>query len=146
MARILVVDDEESIRLSFSIILTDLKYDVITAAGIIEAKDILESNQFDVAVIDRILESDNGMDLVKHLNIIQPFCTTILISAYPNFESASEGFKNKLFAYLKKPVQRVKLIDTIEAAVINSKEKLKRYNYEQKLIRNQNKKRLSREL
>ena len=138
MAKILVVDDEESIRLSFSIILTDIKHDVITAADIIEAKDILESNQFNVAVIDRILESDNGMDLVKHINITQPFCTTILISAYPNFESASEGFKNKLFAYLKKPVQRVKLIDTIGAAVVKSKEKLKIYNFEQQLIGNQN--------
>ncbi|WP_457553930.1 response regulator [Desulfobacula sp.] len=136
MARVLVVDDEESIRLSFSTILAGIKHDVITAADIIEAKDILESNQFDVAVIDRILTSNNGMDLVN-INITQPFCTTILISAYPNFESASEGFKNNLFAYLQKPIQRVNFIDTVRDAVINSKEKLKLYNHEQQLIGNQ---------
>ncbi len=137
MARVLVVDDEESIRLSFSTILTGIQYDVITATDIIEAKNILESNQFDVAVIDRILASNNGMDLVKYINRTQPFCTTILISAYPNFESASEGFENNLFAYLKKPVKRIKLIDIVGAAVIKSKEKLKSYNHEQQLIGHQ---------
>lgn len=133
MARILIVDDEVSIKLSFEAILTGAKYDVITTEDLIKAKDILESDQFDVAVITRLLASDNGMDLVKHINIIQPFCTTILISAYPNFKSASEGFKNNLFAYLKKPVKIDELLDTVKAAAINSKKKLKAYNNELQL-------------
>lgn len=137
MARILIVDDEESIRLSFAAIFSGIKYDVIAAAGLIEAKDILESNLFDVAVIDRILASNNGMDLVKHINLIQPFCTTILISAYPNFESASEGFKNNLFAYLQKPIKKEELLSAVKAAAKKSKEKQKSHHYEQQLIQAQ---------
>jgi signal transduction histidine kinase len=134
MARVLIVDDEESIRLPFAAILTGIKYDVMTAADLIEAKDILASNLFDVALIDRILESHNGMDLVKHINFIQPFCTTILISAYPNFESASEGFKNNLFAYLQKPIKKEELLSAVKAAAQKSKEKQQFYYYEQQFL------------
>lgn len=122
MAKILVVDDEKSILFSFASILEDAGYKVFSAENQNEAMEILNKDQPDVAIIDRLLGPNNGMDLVDHINIEHPFCITILISAYPSFESASEGFKHNLFAYLQKPVKRETLCTTAEKAVTKSKE------------------------
>ena len=78
MTKVLIVDDEENIRFSFSTILTEAGYDVITAGHIIDAKAILSANQFEVAIVDRLLVSDNGMKIIEYINKIQPFCTSAI--------------------------------------------------------------------
>jgi len=140
--KILIVDDEENIRFPFSVILQNAGYDVISAEYITDAKIILENNSFDVAIIDRLLLPDNGMDLVKHIdetrqyklltpddgmnlvkyiNETQPFCVNILMSAFPSFESASEGFTNNLFAYIQKPIKKTTLLDSVKNALKRNK-------------------------
>jgi DNA-binding NtrC family response regulator len=128
MKKILIVDDEETILFSFERILTKAGYEVMKAGNLIEAKAILASNLFNVAIVDRLLGADNGLDLVADINKEQIFCSTILISAYPTFQSASDGFKHGLFDYLKKPVKRDELCRTVDAALKKNKEKQKLYN------------------
>ncbi len=135
MTKVLIVDDEESIRFSFSSILKDEGYEVISADHPIVARSILNANKFDVAVIDRLLITENGMDIVEFINEAQPCCTTILMSAYPNFKSAAEGFKHNLFAYLQKPVKKNELCSIVEKASLKSLEKKRKNNYELELIR-----------
>ncbi len=121
MARILVVDDEESIRFSFRKILSRAGYDVIVAAHMIDAKAILPANEFEVAIIDRLLESYDGIDLIKHIKTVQPYCETILVSAYPTFKSASETLKLNAFAYLTKPVKKDELCQAVGEAVLKAR-------------------------
>lgn len=121
MARVLIVDDEEKIRFSFKKILTDTGHDVVAASHLVDAKAILSCNEFDVAVIDRILGTSNGLELVKHVREVQPFCEPIFISGYPSFESASETLQYDVFAYLTKPIRKKKLCQTVEDAVRKSK-------------------------
>jgi signal transduction histidine kinase len=137
MTNVLIVDDEENIRFSFASILMDEGYDVIKAGHLMDAKATLYSKQFDVALVDRLLESHNGMDLVEHIHKTQPFCTTILMSAFPDFQSASEGFKHRLFAYMQKPIKKDELCNIVGTAAQNSKEKLRSHNYEQQLMQSQ---------
>ncbi len=128
MAKVLVVDDEKSIQFSFALILADEGYEVFKAENQFEALAILRSNEIDVAVVDRLLGAFNGMDLIEYIKKTHSLCTTILISAYPSFKSASEGFKHGLFAYLEKPVKKNELCKTVEGAVKNSKERQAIYN------------------
>ncbi len=128
MAKILIVDDEESIRLSFTLILKDAGYEVFTAENQTDAIAILRANRVAVAIVDRLLGPCDGMELVEYINKGHPLCTTILISAYPSFQSASEGFKHRLFGYLQKPVKKKELCETIKNAVSNSNEKQKIYS------------------
>ncbi len=120
MARILVVDDEDSIRFSFRKILSKAGYDVIVASHMIDAKAILPANEFDVAIIDRLLESYDGIELMKHIKTVQPYCETILVSAYPTFKSASETLKLNAFAYLTKPVKKDELCQAVGDAVLKA--------------------------
>ncbi|MCP4693091.1 MAG: response regulator [Desulfobacterales bacterium] len=123
MPRILVVDDEESIRFSFRKILSRAGYDVIAASHIIDAKAILPANEFDVAIVDRLLECHDGVELIKHIRTVQPWCETILMSAYPTFKSASETLELEAVAYLTKPVKKEELHRAVEAAVMKAESK-----------------------
>lgn len=133
MSAILIVDDEENIRFSFTSILTDAGYEIISASGLSDARKILNTRQFDVAIVDRLLKSHSGMELAKDIKEVQPHCNTILMSAFPNFKSAAEGFTHQLFAYIQKPVKKDMLCDLVSAAAQNSREKKMSYRLEQQL-------------
>ena len=117
MASILIVDDEESIRFTYKRFLTDAGYDVAVASHFIEAKSLLPANEFEVAIVDRVLGESNGIELVKHIKEVQPFCEPILISGFPSFKSASETLQYDVFAYLTKPILKKKLCQTVDGAV-----------------------------
>jgi DNA-binding NtrC family response regulator len=118
MAKVFVVDDEESIRFSFNRMLTDAGHEVIVAGHSVDAKAILAVNEFDVAVIDRILTGgETGLELIKCIKKMQPSCETILISAYPTRKSAAEALQYETFAYLNKPVKKEELCRVVKEAV-----------------------------
>lgn len=124
MAKVLVVDDEESFRYSFRRFLTDAGFDVAVASHSTEAKTVLSLNEFEVAVVDRILsEGQNGLDLILYIKSVQPFCQAIMITGYPSFESAAETLRCETFAYLTKPVKREKICRVVDEAARQSKSK-----------------------
>ena len=97
--------------------LKDAGYGVHTASGLSEAFAYLETNDFDVAIIDRMLANgENGLDLLRFIQKSSPFCQTIMISAYPSFESAAEAVRHGNFAYLIKPVRQADILATVAAA------------------------------
>lgn len=122
--KILIVDDEESILFTFQHILSKNGYDVSVANDLEVAKELIASNDYDVALVDRVLSGgQNGIDLIKHINGVQPLCQTILASAYPSFESAAEILHCDCVEYLTKPVKRDKLLISIEQALHHGREK-----------------------
>ncbi len=124
MHRILVVDDEENIRFVFKKILTAAGYEVASAAHMIDARAIISANEFDVAVIDRILsDGQNGIDLVEYIRAAQPFCEPILMSGYQTSKSSAEALKFDTFAYLTKPVKPDQLCHIVAEAAGKSKAK-----------------------
>lgn len=124
--KVLIVDDEESILFTFQHILSKNDYDVSIAKDLEIAKDLIASNDYDVALIDRILsKGQNGIDLIKYINNVQPLCQTILASAYPSFESAAEILHCDCVAYLTKPVKKEELLGSIKEALHRGIEKKK---------------------
>ncbi len=101
MARVLVVDDEEAIQFSFERFLTNAGHDVSWASHESDARAILSVNNFDVAVIDRILSGGfSGNELLKEIKESQPFCKVIMMLRFPVFDSLSDAAEDKPFAYL----------------------------------------------
>jgi DNA-binding NtrC family response regulator len=67
MSRILVVDDESSIRLLYSHELSDEGYEITTAASATEAIETLQKNEFDLILLDIKLKNESGLDLLQKI-------------------------------------------------------------------------------
>ena len=67
MAKLLVVDDESSIRLLYAEELADEGHDVTTAASVAEAVEKLELGDFDLVVLDIKLKNESGLDLLQKI-------------------------------------------------------------------------------
>ena len=123
---VLVVDDEKSIRVTLKEFLEDEGFMVTTADCFDQAMGMLESSDYDVAVIDRILSNGHsGIEIIEHISTAKPLCQTILITAYPTFESAQVSLRSGACDYLVKPVARDEICRAVKAAAQTS---LKRKN------------------
>ncbi len=117
-ARVLVVDDEESIRFSFQFFLKNFGYHVEVASNIEDAMALISEEEFDAAIIDNIFpQGQNGMDLIAYLNDIQPYCQAVLVSGYQKYKSSSKGVNCRTFASLLKPVKQEDLLNTVKRAI-----------------------------
>lgn len=82
MNRILVVDDEPGIRLLYTEELTDEGYNVDCAACINEALQLLETNSYDIALLDIKLKNESGLDLLQKLVRDRSEMAVILSTAF----------------------------------------------------------------
>jgi len=122
--RVLIIDDEESMRTTLKRFLAAEGCDVTLATGSGDALAIISANDFDVAVVDRILpQSKSGVHVIKEIKSLQPFCQTILISGFPSFESAADTLRDGTFAYLVKPFERDTICQVVREAALQSRSK-----------------------
>jgi len=115
--KILVVDDEESIRYTFESFLTDEGYTVITAGSYDDAVKHINEHSFDLIFTDIILGGKTGIDLLQKVNELNIGCHVIVITGFPNIETASSAIKLGAFDYIFKPVRQETLIHTARMAM-----------------------------
>ncbi len=101
--RILIVDDEESIRDSMSQVLGKEGYRVKTAASGLEGLTLFGAEGFQVVFVDLKLPGTSGLDLLDWIKEADPQTPVIIITAYASIESAVEAMKRGAFDYLAKP-------------------------------------------
>lgn len=101
---ILIVEDEEIIRVSLSEFLLDEGYDVMSAGTIAEAVRFIRERDFHVAICDVQLPDGDGVNLLRRLLQYNPNVSGLIITAYATVENAVEAFKAGAFDYLVKPV------------------------------------------
>ena len=120
MPKILIIEDEVSIRAVLKEILLDQKEMKITVD---EAKDgaeglsLLESNSYDLALCDIKMPKMDGMDVLQHVrekNIHTPF---IMISAHGTTEMAVDAVKMGAYDFLQKPPDLNRLLITVRNAL-----------------------------
>ena len=105
-AKVLVVDDEESIRYTLKFFLEEAGHRVTLAREYKEALACLAETRFQVAVVDQDLaQGQNGLALVHQLKNLQPECVGIVITAQPSLKKAMLAMRWEVFAYLVKPVE-----------------------------------------
>jgi len=104
MAKVLLIDDEYSIRFTIAEMLRADGYDVITAQNAEEAWQLLQKNEFDIVVSDVLLPGTNGLDLVKRIRASYPLTQIVMISGEPDLTLSTQALKIGVFDYLLKPV------------------------------------------
>ena len=91
--RILVVDDEESIRFTFSAFLCDAGYSVETAESLEEALDKIASQLFDAIFLDILLGRDSGIVALKASRESLPNTPVIMATGAPDVNTAAEAVR-----------------------------------------------------
>ncbi|MCP4337644.1 MAG: response regulator, partial [Desulfobulbaceae bacterium] len=117
-AAILIVDDEISLRNTFSIFLKRAGYKTVIAVGTFEeAVKAVSSRMFDFIICDIVLESHSGIELLRRFRQLGVTCPVVIITGYPEIETASEAVRLGAFDYLQKPVEKEALLKTTRLAV-----------------------------
>jgi DNA-binding NtrC family response regulator len=110
---ILVVDDEPSVLLTYSMILRHSGHRVIGVATAREAKVVLGEQRFDMLVCDLALEgSRSGLDVLDFARARYPGIPAILLTGYATRELGEET-ERKRITLLSKPIEVKDLLDTI---------------------------------
>lgn len=116
-AKILIVDDEEGIRFTFERFLRSREYSVDTAKDYDEAIKHITDNDYDVIFADIILRGKTGIDVLREINKRKLNCPVIMITGYPNIDTASEAIRLGAFDYIPKPIQKDSLFHSIDVAL-----------------------------
>ncbi|MBN2853140.1 MAG: response regulator [Clostridia bacterium] len=117
MAKIIVVDDEKSIRLTFTEFLSKEGYEVSTFGNVEDALSQFKKSDFDLIITDIIMPKISGMELLKEIYNLNPDIPVIIMTGEPTVDTAMVSVKNKAYDYLLKPVDKSTLLAAVNRAV-----------------------------
>lgn len=120
MAKILVVDDEKSIRSTLKDILELEKYKVDEAADGFECLVKVKQNSYDIIILDIKMPKMDGMEAIERLSELSPDTPIIMISGHGTIDTAVEAVKKGAFDFIQKPMDLNRLLITIRNAMDKS--------------------------
>lgn len=113
-AYMLLVDDEEDLRMTLQETLEDANYHVTTAANAMRAREAMSQGKYDVAVLDIRLPDGSGIDLLQEFQAVDPDMGIILMTGYSEVNTAVEAVRLGADDFLKKPFDLGELLLRIE--------------------------------
>jgi len=116
-ARILVIDDEETIRFTFGKFLQGEGHVVVTAQSCGEARSQMDEMTFDLVFADIILGDGTGIDILREIKARGLACPVIMITGAPGVETATESIRLGAFDYISKPINQEALLHAARAAL-----------------------------
>jgi len=112
--RILIVDDDENIRKVLVAILEEEGYSVDSVGTARKAIDTSKKKFFNLALIDIRLPDMEGTELLGRINETIPRMRKIIITGYPTLQNAIEAVNKRADAYIMKPFDVEKVLETIK--------------------------------
>jgi diguanylate cyclase (GGDEF)-like protein len=110
---VLVVDDEDSIRLVLSGILDEEGFVATPAASGEEALDLFKQDPFELVIADIVMPGISGIELLKEIKKIRPETEVIIITSHASLETAINAVTAGAFDYLIKPFEDLSFISSI---------------------------------
>jgi response regulator RpfG family c-di-GMP phosphodiesterase len=117
MARILVVDDEESVRKLLKLMLERDGHECETAAHAEEALEHLKNARFDLVLSDVMMPGKSGIELARNIRTMYPETGVILITGVDDFVVAKEALGAGIYDYITKPVEFNRLVISVANAL-----------------------------
>ncbi len=114
--KILIVDDEPTILLALSRILTGPQTTVTTSEDLEEAKELLSLHSFDLVIADVRLSGipgREGLELLSHVKEMSPETPVIIMTAFGSDEIRDDAYRRGASCYYEKPVDLLQLMSKI---------------------------------
>lgn len=116
MAKILVIDDEQSIRNTLKEILEYEDFKVDLASEGLQAIDLVEKNTYNAILCDIKMPGMDGIEVLEKIMAINPDVPVIMISGHGNIDTAVEAIKKGAYDFIEKPLDLNRLMVTIRNA------------------------------
>jgi two-component system, NtrC family, nitrogen regulation response regulator NtrX len=120
MARILIIDDEKSIRRTLREILEYEKYQVDEAADGIEGLNMIQKEKYDIVLCDIKMPKMDGIEVLDKIMQLSADIPVVMVSGHGNIETAVEAVKKGAFDFIAKPLDLNRLLVTIRNAMDKS--------------------------
>ncbi len=117
MARILIVDDEESMREYLEILLRKSGHEVLSVGCVSDAIELADSTEVDLVLSDLRIGRGSGLDVLKAFKLTQPKTEVVMITAYATMENAIEAMKLGAYDYVTKPFKNEELSILVRKAL-----------------------------
>ena len=114
--KILVVDDEEIVRRSYTRLLSEARCSAESAGNGDEALRALTRQPFDVVLLDLRMPGADGLSVLKSIRSRWPQAEVVVITGYPTLETAKEAVRLGAYDYLAKPVEPERVIKVAHGA------------------------------
>ena len=115
--RLLVVDDDDTLRLTIRSVLESRQYQVDEAQdGEAAVAKVTESGPYDGVILDVNMPKLSGLEALAKIKEINPSTFCIVVTAFTNFQDAVVAIKHGAFDYLEKPLDGERLLQIIDAA------------------------------
>ena len=120
--RVLILDDESSLRTALFRVLDRKGLNVITANKIEEAKVLCQGDvPVDLAIVDLNLPDGDGIEFMTHLKSLNPAAEVIILTGHATIESAIRATQKGAFHFVTKPFNLEELMSLIEKALTHKK-------------------------
>jgi putative nucleotidyltransferase with HDIG domain len=133
--RILIVDDDESVREVISVLLKEEGYNCIMASGAELALDLASAEETPLVISDMKMPGRDGLWLLENFRQRFPDTSVIMLTGYGDTEAAVDCLRRGAVDYLLKPPKLTDLIRSIERALAKRRIELARKRYQKKLER-----------
>ncbi|MBX3023106.1 MAG: sigma-54-dependent Fis family transcriptional regulator [Bdellovibrionales bacterium] len=119
--RILIIDDEASLRTALFRTLDRKGYQVITSATVKEAETISQSDKaIDLAIVDLRLPDGDGIELMGRLRALHPNIQVIILTGHASIETAVEATRKGAFHFVTKPCNLDEIVTLVDRALSHS--------------------------
>ncbi len=124
-AKILVVDDEAGVRFYLQETLEDEGYDVTAVESGEQALDLIETESFQLALLDLKLKGMSGMDVLKSLAESAPDTAIIILTAHASVDTSVEALRWGAHDYLFKPFKNEELLESVRTGLLKRERALR---------------------
>jgi diguanylate cyclase (GGDEF)-like protein len=118
-SRILVVDDESSLRIVLSQVLADDGHKVTVASNGEEALKLFREEPFPLVFTDIVMGKMNGLDLLSQIKEMAPNTQVIIITSHASLDTAISALRSGAYDYLVKPFAELEMISNVAFRAID---------------------------
>ena len=103
MARVLIIDDNETMREGLMATVKRMGHEVMGAAGGTEGLALMRRRGADFVITDLKMDGPSGLEVIKGIHDIDPGCPAMIVTAFGTVETAVEAMRIGAFDFLQKP-------------------------------------------